>query len=373
MPDCKQNGNPTGMSLRMLRLLGCLAIAVFSLSCSEEVEVKLFTEMHGDSTGIHFVNQLSFDEDFNVYTYRNFYNGGGVGIGDINNNGLVDVFFTANMSSNKLYLNKGNFKFEDITANAGVAGSQSWSTGVSMADVNGDGWLDIYLCSSGKVEGDSNKHNELFINNGDLTFTERSAEYGIDDRGYSTHAAFFDYDKDNDLDLYVLNNSYQPIGSFNLKKNERLKRDSLGGHKLYRNDGDKFTDVSVTAGIYGSVIAFGLGVTVGDVNADGWQDIYVSNDFFERDYLYINNQDGTFKESLTEAMRSISGASMGADLADINNDLYPDLFVTEMLPAENERLKTVTTFQIRELRYQVILIQNWIIFPIELCAEYLFH
>ena len=218
MPDCKQNGNPTGMSLRMLRLLGCLAIAVFSLSCSEEVEVKLFTEMHGDSTGIHFVNQLSFDEDFNVYTYRNFYNGGGVGIGDINNDGLVDVFFTANMSSNKLYLNKGNFKFEDITANAGVAGSQSWSTGVSMADVNGDGWLDIYLCSSGKVEGDSNKHNELFINNGDLTFTERSAEYGIDDRGYSTHAAFFDYDKDNDLDLYVLNNSYQPIGSFNLKK-----------------------------------------------------------------------------------------------------------------------------------------------------------
>lgn len=345
MPDFTQHGNPTGMSLRMLRrLLGCMAIALVSLGCKEK-EVRLFTELPGDSTGIHFVNQLSFDEDFNVYTYRNFYNGGGVGLGDINNDGLVDIFFTANMSTNKLYLNKGNFKFEDITAKAGVTGSQSWSTGVSMADVNGDGWLDIYLCSSGKVEGDKNKHNELFINNGDLTFTERSAEYGIGDRGYSTHAAFFDYDKDNDLDLYVLNNSYQPIGSFNLKKNERLKRDSLGGHKLYRNDGNKFTDVSATAGIYGSVIAFGLGVTVGDINADGWQDIYVSNDFFERDYLYINNQDGTFKESLTEAMRSISGASMGADLADINNDLHPDLFVTEMLPAENERIKTVTTFE----------------------------
>lgn len=326
------------------RMFFYLLLAGFAWGCSEK-RTTLFTEMPGDSTGIKFVNQLTFDQKFNIYTYRNFYNGGGVAIGDINNDGLVDVFFTANMLSNKLYINKGNFRFDDITEKAGITGSQSWSTGVSMADVNGDGWLDIYVCSSGKVEGDTDKHNELFINNKDLTFTERSAEYGIDDRGYSTHAAFFDYDKDNDLDLYVLNNSYQAIGSFNLKKNERSKRDSLGGHKLYRNDGNRFTDVSEAAGIFGSVIAFGLGVTVGDINADGWQDIYVSNDFFERDYLYINNQDGTFKESLTEAMRSISGASMGADLADINNDSHPDLFVTEMLPGENDRIKTVTTFE----------------------------
>lgn len=308
-------------------------------------DATMFTEMSSDSTGIDFINKLSFDQKFNIYTYRNFYNGGGVAIGDINNDGLPDIYFTANMDQNKLFLNRGNFKFEDITEKAGVGGTQPWSTGVSMADVNGDGWLDIYVCSSGLVEGDPNKHNELFINNGDLTFSERSAEYGVNDRGYSTHAVFFDYDKDNDLDLYVLNNSYQAIGSFNLRKNERAKRDSLGGHKLYRNDGGKFTDVSEAAGIYGSVIAFGLGVTVGDVNNDGWQDIYVSNDFFERDYFYLNNQDGTFKECLTSMVRSISGASMGADLADMNNDTWPELFVTEMLPEGNERLKTVTTFE----------------------------
>ena len=213
-----------------------------------------------------------------------------------------------------------------------------------MADVNGDGFVDIYVCNSGDIKGD-NKQNELFINNGDNTFTDRAEEYGVADRGYTTHAAFFDYDKDGDLDLYILNNSYQAIGSFNLRKNERPQRDSLGGDKLMRNDGNRFKDVSVEAGIYGSVIGFGLGVTVGDVDKDGWMDIYVSNDFFERDYLYINKHDGTFKECLTEQMRSVSGASMGADMADINNDTYPDIFVTEMLPRDNARLKTVTTFE----------------------------
>jgi hypothetical protein len=194
------------------------------------------------------------------------------------------------------------------------------------------------------VKGD-NKQNELFINNGDLTFTERAQEYGLADRGYTTHAAFFDYDRDGDLDVYILNNSYQAIGSFNLRKNERPLRDSLGGDKLLQNNDGKFTDVSEHAGIYGSVIGFGLGVTVGDVDKDGWLDIYVSNDFFERDYLYINKKDGTFKESLTEQMKSISGASMGADMADINNDGYSEIFVTEMLPKDNARVKTVTTFE----------------------------
>ena len=313
-------------------------------STPEKNEPTLFTTISSEQSGITFANNLTFDKDFNIYTYRNYYNGGGVAIADINNDGLLDVYLTGNMSPNKLYLNKGDFKFEDITDKAGVAGTKAWSTGVSMADVNGDGFVDIYVCNSGDIKGD-NKQNELFVNNGDGTFSEKGEEYGIADKGYTTHAAFFDYDKDEDLDLYILNNSYQAIGSFNLRKNERPLRDSLGGDKLFRNDGNRFTDVSVEAGIYGSVIGFGLGVTVGDIDKDGWLDIYVSNDFFERDYLYINNHDGTFKECLTEQMRSISGASMGADLADINNDGYPDIFVTEMLPSENARLKTVTTFE----------------------------
>ena len=185
----------------------------------------------------------------------------------------------------------------------------------------------------------------LFINNGDLTFTESASKYNLDDKGYSTHASFFDYDKDGDLDVYILNNSYQAIGSFNLTKNERPKRDLLGGDKLMENVNGVFKDVSEKSNIYGSVIGFGLGVTVGDTNGDGWEDIFVSNDFFERDYLYINNQDGTFTEDLTSQMKSISGASMGADLADIDNDGFSDIFVTEMLPSKYERLKSVTTFE----------------------------
>ena len=321
-------------------------IVCLAMSCStrDEDGTTLFTRMSSRHTSIDFANNLPFDKDFNIYTYRNYYNGGGVAIGDINNDGLLDVYLTGNISPNKLYVNQGDFKFKDITTEAGVEGNRAWSTGVSMADVNGDGLIDIYVCNSGDIKGD-NKQNELFINNGDLTFTERAQEYGIADRGYTTHAAFFDYDKDGDLDLYILNNSYQAIGSFNLRKNERPLRDSLGGDKLMRNDNNKFTDVSVEAGIYGSVIGFGLGVTVGDVDKDGWLDIYVSNDFFERDYLYINNKNGTFKECLPDQMKSISGASMGADLADINNDAYADIFVTEMLPKDNSRLKTVTTFE----------------------------
>ncbi len=323
---------------------GLAACLIVGCSSPEKNERTLFTTIASDQSGITFANNLSFDKDFNIYTYRNYYNGGGVALADINNDGLLDVYLSGNIAPNKLYLNKGDFKFEDITERAGVAGTKAWSTGISVADVNGDGFVDIYICNSGDIKGD-NKQNELFINNGDGTFSEKAEEYGIADKGYTTHAAFFDYDKDDDLDLYILNNSYQAIGSFNLRKNERPLRDSLGGDKLFRNDGNRFTDVSVEAGIYGSVIGFGLGVTIGDIDKDGWLDIYVSNDFFERDYLYINNHDGTFKESLTDQMRSISGASMGADLADINNDGFPDIFVTEMLPSENARLKTVTTFE----------------------------
>jgi len=331
--------------MRLLEGLLFLLLVFSLLSCSDKDRPQtLFQLLEPDSTGVQFRNNLSFDQDFNIYTYRNFYNGGGVGIGDFNNDNLVDIYLTGNQSKNKLYLNKGNLKFEDLTEKAGVAGTKAWSTGVAIADVNGDGWLDIYVCNSGDVKGDD-KENELFMNNGDLTFTERAAEFGLADRGFTTHAVFFDYDLDGDLDVYILNNSYQAIGSFNLMKNERPNRDKLGGDKLMRNDGTVFTDVSEQAGIFGSVIGFGLGATVGDVNKDGWPDIYVSNDFFERDYLYINNKNGTFNECLTKQMKSISGASMGADMADINNDGWLDIFVTEMLPYDYSRLKTVTTFE----------------------------
>ena len=324
-----------------------LPVIIILFSCSrtsKDFRQSQFEILSPEKSGISFSNDLKFIKEFNIYTYRNFYNGGGVAVGDINNDGWMDLYFTGNMVSNKLYLNNGDLTFTDITEAAGVGGNGGWCTGVSMADINGDGWVDIYVCNSGKLDGDD-KRNELFINNGDGTFLEKAEEYGLADQGYSTHAAFFDYDLDGDLDMYLLNNSFQAIGSFNLRKNERPKRDSLGGDKLFRNDGKKFTDVSESAGIYGSVIGFGLGVTVGDINGDGWQDIYVSNDFFERDYIYINQKDGTFSEELEKYMKSISGASMGADMADLNNDGLSDIFVTEMLPEPNNRLKTKTTFE----------------------------
>ncbi len=324
-------------------ILFCGLLAVCACTNVSEGDT-LFIELDPSKTKVRFTNELKFVQDFNIYTYRNFYNGGGVGVADINNDGWLDIYLTGNMSSNKLYLNNGDMTFTDITDRAGVKGSGMWSTGVSMVDINNDGWMDIYVCNSGNVKGDF-KQNELFINQGDGIFKEMAEDYGLADRGYSTHAVFFDYDNDGDLDVYILNNSFQAIGSFNLRKNERPNRDQEGGDRLYRNDNGRFVDVSEEAGIYGSVIGFGLGVTVGDVNLDGYLDIYVSNDFFEKDYLYINNGDGTFTERLEEQMNSISGASMGADMADINNDGYPDIFVTEMLPESHDRLTTKTTFE----------------------------
>lgn len=335
------------VSIRFIWLLMPLLFYACGKQTGEQSGNHLFTLMPASVTNADFNNHLDYDEQlkkkFNIYTYRNFYNGGGVALGDVNNDGLIDIFMTSNMGPNVLYLNKGNFEFEDISDRAGIAGKGQWSTGVSFADVNGDGWTDIYVCNSGNVKGDE-KRNELYINSGDLTFSEQAENYGLDDPGYSTHGAFFDYDKDGDLDLYLLNNSFKAIGSFSLKENQRFIRDSVGGDKLFRNDKNKFTDVTVEAGIYGSVIGFGLGVTVGDIDQDGWMDIYVSNDFFERDYIYLNNHDGTFKETLVDMMRCISAASMGADMADINNDHYPEIFVTDMIPEHEDRLKTKTTF-----------------------------
>jgi enediyne biosynthesis protein E4 len=336
-----------------LYFLCLFTLSAVLFSCSQSNLKKgsghLFKLLGEEQTGINFSNNLSYTEDFNPYTYRNFFNGGGVAIGDINNDGLPDLFFCSNQHSNKLYLNKGNFTFEDITDKAGVASSEVWSTGVTMADVNGDGWLDIYVCKSVDLGG-GNRGNELYINNGassngKIKFTASAKEYGLDNRGLSTHAVFFDYDRDGDLDCYLLSNSFKSVGNYDLVKDQRKIPDSLGGNKLLRNDNNYFTDVTKQAGIYSSRIGFGLGVTVADINNDGWQDIYVSNDFFEKDYLYINKQNGTFEESLENCINELSMNSMGADIADINNDGYPEIYVTDMLPQAEARVKTKTNFE----------------------------
>ena len=267
-------------------------------------------------------------------------------IGDINNDGWEDIYFTGNQVENKLYLNLGNWRFEDITRAAGVACQDVWSTGVVMVDVNADGWLDIYICKSGPPDVTGVRHNELFINNGDLTFTESSKEWGLAVTGLSTHATFFDFDRDGDLDCYILSNSIRPIGGFDLQKDSRETPDPSGqGARFMRNEGTHFIDVTTQVGIYSSAIGFGLGVTATDVNNDGWIDLYVSNDFFERDYLYINQQNGSFRERLEEYVMSASFGSMGADAADINNDGLLDIFVTEMLPSDHARYKTKAVFE----------------------------
>lgn len=323
-----------------------LLILILLFSCSEEKQATdtLFRLLDSAESGIDFRNDLSYSEKVNPYTFRNFYNGAGVALGDINNDGLIDIFFAGNQSSNALYLNEGNLKFKDITQTAGLSSTGSWSTGVSMADINNDGLLDIFVCKSGPLGGEK-RHNELFINQGNSTFVEMAEAYGVADIGLSQHAVFFDFDKDGDLDMYLLSNSGRSVGVYDLRIGQREQRDPDGGNKLYRNDGDHFTDVSEAAGIYGSAIGYGLGVTVADLNEDSWPDLYISNDFFERDYLYLNNQDGTFTEMLPELLPEISMGSMGADIADLDNDTRPDIFVTEMLPASMERVKTKTPFE----------------------------
>ena len=305
------------------------------------------------NTGVDFVNKIEDSKAMNIFNFRNFYNGGGVAIGDLNNDGLADIFFTANQGSNKLYLNKGNFKFEDISEKAGFTDKLQWSTGVVLVDINNDGWLDIFVCNSGNMLNPELRKNQLFINNHDLTFTESAEKYGLANKGYyTTQVSFFDYDGDGDLDCFMINNSPIPVNTLNYANTRNLRAEDWnisdmlkgGGDHLFRNDNGKFVEVSKEAGIHGSLISFGLGVTIGDVNGDGWPDVYVSNDFFERDYLYINQQDGTFKDELEDRMQHTSLASMGADMMDINNDGYPDLFTTDMLPLDNYRLKTTTSF-----------------------------
>lgn len=346
-------------------ILLCL-LSIFIIACggsgtdskdnpqNPKTEHTFFELLPAAETGVDFINQVEDRNDLNILTYRNFYNGGGVAIGDINNDDLPDLYFTANLSGNKLYLNKGDFTFEDITDKAGVAGTKAWSTGAIMADVNNDGLLDIYVSNSGDIAGD-NKENELFLNNGDLTFTEKAAALGLNDKGYSTQAAFFDYDLDGDLDCYLLNNSFKYPSKIELYRSMRDKVDELGGDKLYRNDQGQFTDVTQAAGIYSSEIGFGLGAAIGDVNHDFYPDIYVSNDFWERDYLYINRGDGTFSEELIDRIDFCSISSMGGDIADLNNDGHPEIISTDMLAADNYRLKAMSAFDpyhLEDIKYR---------------------
>lgn len=327
-------------------VLSCLP-AIFLLTMhyhAVSAQNTLFRLLDAKQTGIDFVNTISETENQNVMSYEYYYNGGGVAVGDINNDGFDDLFFTSNIGSNKLYLNLGaegkKMKFKDITASAGkgLEGRKGgWKTGVTMADVNGDGLLDIYVCYSGKVK-DEDRRNQLFINQGNLKFVEQAKEYGLDNISYSTQAAFFDYDNDGDLDMMLLNHTTKKIDNMELAK-FRTQTDELAGNKLFENRKNHFEEVTQKAGIHQYPLTFGLGIAIADVNQDGWQDIYVTNDYNEPDYLYINNHDGTFKDVTRQYFRHLAQFSMGIDIADFNNDGLPDIMSLDMLPEDNQRQK----------------------------------
>lgn len=328
-----------------------LSLLIIFFSCSKiKNNNSIFRLIDPMKAGIDYANELTYSEEFNTYLFRSFYNGAGVGLSDFNNDGNLDIFFSGNQVDNALYLGDGHFNFEDVSQLAGITSPNSWSTGVSVLDINEDGLLDIYVCKSGRPN-DLNRRNELFINigideNGIPRFSEQAKDYGLDILGYSVHAQFFDYDLDGDLDMFLSNNSINPSTNIlDAKKGLREKKDDLGGDLLYRNDDGFFVDATNISGIYTSSIGFGLGVSISDINNDGWPDIYVANDFFEKDYLYINNQDGTFIESSEDLISELSLGSMGVDIVDMNNDGFPEIFVTEMLPKIESRLKTKSEFE----------------------------
>jgi hypothetical protein len=311
---------------------------LFFGSCKND-DSALFTLLDKSSTGVNFRNIFLDDGELNLDNYIYFYNGGGVAIGDINNDDLPDILFTGNMVKNRLFLNKGNFEFEDITERSGVAEKQGWCTGATMVDINGDGKLDIYICRSADGSA-TRRENLLFINNGNLTFSERARQFGLADGGYSTQSAFFDYDKDGDVDCFIINHSLQKYASGVQEKPQlRKERNAAYASKLYRNDKGHFTDVTEAAGITSNVLTFGLGITVSDFNDDGWPGVFESNDFSEPDYLFINNGDGTFSEQLSQCMDETSLFSMGADAADYNNDGLIDLQTLDMLAEDNRTQK----------------------------------
>ncbi len=337
----------------LLQAMVCCLLAGCGQQNGQDKET-LFEKM--DSTGIAFQNTVVDQAQENSFLFRNFYNGGGVAIGDINNDQLPDILLTSNMGENKLYLNKGNFQFTDITATSGMQQDSMWSTGATFADINADGWLDLYICNSGHVST-GHRRNKLYINNRNNSFTEAAAQYGLDHSGYSTQSVFFDYDGDGDLDCFIINNSPLPFSTINYAEmrdksidqwnvDESLKG---GGNHLFRNDKGFYREVTAEAGLHSGLISFGLGVAVSDLNADGWPDIYVGNDFIEKDYCYINQRNGSFRDEMENRLQSISMSSMSADVGDINNDGFPEIFTTDMIPDDDYRLKTTGTFDNIEL------------------------
>ncbi len=319
-----------------------LILLLFSACTTNNNSDPLFELLPASYTGVDFQNRLEETPQMNIFSYLYFYNGGGVAAGDLNGDSLPDLYFTANLESNQLYLNQGDFRFQNITEVAAVGGKKGWTTGVTMADVNGDGRLDIYVSQLGDYQNIRGK-NQLYINQGNNaqgipTFQDQAAAYGLDLIGFGTQAAFFDYDLDGDLDMYMLNHSTHASGTF-ARATLRQEKHQLAGDKLLRNDGEQFVDVTDSSGIYSSALGYGLGISTGDVNWDGYPDIYVGNDFHENDYLYINNEDGTFTESLEQTIRHTSRFSMGNDIGDINNDALPDIFSLDMLPSDPVMLK----------------------------------
>jgi len=316
----------------------CVKLIILILlftNCSEVA--YLFEEIPSEKSNLNFVNSVMDSTRLSILDYMYFYNGGGVAIGDVNNDGLLDVYFTGNKSANKLYLNQGGLSFKDITKEAKVAGKSSWNTGVSMVDINNDGWLDIYVCAVVGINGFKG-HNELFINQKDGTFIEESIQYGLDIKNYSTASAFFDFDLDGDLDLYLLNHGIHKTNNFG-KSQIKNERNELSSDKLFENRNGFFYDVSKKANLNLNGIGYGLAVSVGDLNNDGWDDLYISNDFYEDDYLYINQKNGTFKDESKNQLSQTSQFSMGNDVFDINNDGFLDIITLDMLPKDEKTLK----------------------------------
>ena len=324
----------------LIRCLVILLLAVVGQSCKESPPVtspeSLFSLLSPAQTGINFQNTVVEDEEHNHLTNDMIVAGAGVGIADINNDSLPDIFFAGNQVSDRLYLNQGNMQFQDITEQAGILSDERWSTGVTMVDINNDGFMDIYVCRSVQ-ENPQLSENLLYINNGDLTFTEKAASYGISDRGFSVQATFFDADKDGFLDMYLVN---QPpsLGKRSGEVPNRLNaKTMIYSDKLYWNKGNgKFQDVTLEAGLLN--LAYGLSASIGDFNNDGWMDLYVANDFDRPDHLYINQADGTFDDQLNQAVKHISNFSMGSDVADYDNDGFLDVMVVDMAAEDHKRI-----------------------------------
>lgn len=339
LTSCSEFIIPKHGFYRLLPKFLIIFLSIVFISCKSKT--PLFVVLKADKTNIKFENKLTETEQLNILSYEYFYNGGGVAAGDFNNDGLTDLYFSGNQVPNKLYLNEGDLKFSEINGN--VEGKNSWKTGVAVVDINNDGWLDIYQCYSG-IGSDESRKNQLFINQGSNgkewsgKFVEEAEKYGIADSGYSTHATFFDYDSDGDLDLFVLNHN---LKNYQRKEAAVMKSsiDHLAGDRLYRNDNQHFIDVTLQAGIKSNPLGFGLGVVVSDFNQDNYPDLYVANDYVEEDYLYINNGNGTFDEVGKKAIGHFSYSSMGVDAADVNNDGLTDIFTADMLPEDNARQK----------------------------------